>query len=1628
MNYERGLIAISIFICIFFMISCVSAADDVASDENVTLNVDDGQTISQDDGSCDEPLEASDNKDVLSETIIYFDASANTGGDGSQARPYKYFDAEKIPFGATAYFMPGEYSIDSTMSISSSLNYKTTFIGQSSQNTIFKSSNSIMGFKIRDNANFIIKDITLDGVRINNNGNLEATNVVFKNTNSRYSTIYSLSTNIVPTLKLTNCRFQDNYASDLGGSISFYTGQIDIVDCVFQNSKSGAFGGAIEIREGILNILNSKFYSTEAQHAGAIYGLDTTIMIMGSTFDNSKSEIFGGVIACDYSQLIVDGCNFTNSQSLTDGGGAIYSVNGESQILNSLFNNDSSHFGGAICNLENNMVIMSCGFTDTYAQYYGGAIYNMYSNVNMTGSRITRSGAGTGGGAILTRFAHSFNIMGNTFTSTTADYGAIVLYDGDDDVIHMSDDNVYNGYPAGFEKMEYANFYSYHSSSSVPVLNFISQDPAGTPPSSYDSRDYGYITPVKDQASGGNCWVFGGLATLEACLKKATGIEFDFSEENVKNIMAEYSMFGWNGGVNNGGTDEMVWAYLASWFGPIYDEYDVYDEYSTLSVLYNPALHIQNILTFTDYRNGGIDITSIKKAIMDYGAVTMTTSWTSVETHCMSIVGWDDNFNGYDYFGSYARGAWIVKNSYGPEWGQNGYLYISFDRTIYDLYTFVFSSVDKGYSDIYQYDYGGLTNYWGSFDYKNRFTSRSNDILSAVSTYFEKATEYTIKIYLNGTLIRTQTGNGMAGYNVIPLDEGVQLSVGDVFEIAFHCPNSKVPVCKATYNNKETFDKNLSFYSYDGGQHWQDIYMNEARVACIKAFTMPTSIRDIQISIKPFQYAEINTPISIAVTLPEDIEGLVTFTIDGVNYYAQAKDGRACLEVSFDRLGTKDLAAQFISNLEKSNVVSFSFEVLNDMPSMIEIIAPDVTKYYGGSQKYSAEIYDNGLPLRGKTITVEVDGKTYTATTDSYGKVTLDLVLNPGVYTVRTFCDSKMFSSKFTVKSTIGATDFSGEYKNTYVNATFLDAQGNLLQSGEATFRVNGKNETGTINNGYASAKLDIDAGNYTVYIINPSTGEQVAKKLLIEKTNPKFYVDLQQDGYIVSIKADLPFNSTGYVTLACEDRNAFSPINNTVDVENRGYTILNINNLDVGTHKITAYYEGDDNYKSAFFEENITVEETDIVITADDYEYYYGGSNDDYYVTVYNNGRPVNRPVGITIDGWTDLVSDSYGNPHTNIKVKRPGVYEAVISYGGVSTTRIITVKATIIANSTFTYDYLSSKVSANFLDTNGNALKNRVVTITVDDVDYYVTTDSDGFITKDIPLGAGEYDMVISTPVSNEEFNAKLIINKITPKLNYTLKNNIDSYGFASLLTPLATGGSMVYTFEGKDYTIGYSGGFADFIMHTTRAGNHNLVVKFTGDDNLNPVSESYTLNLENKADLMSANDITTGYGQYNSIAVTLKYANGQPKAYSTVTVSVNGRTAYLTTNANGVAYYVVDLDAGTYSIAFSSNNNGHKNVRATVNKVTPTLKASKKTYKLKVKTKKFKATLNLPKKKLNHYKLTLKVKGKTYKAFTNAKGQATFKINKLKKKGTFKATIKFAGDRNLNKVTKTVKIKVK
>ena len=197
------------------------------------------------------------------------------------------------------------------------------------------------------------------------------------------------------------------------------------------------------------------------------------------------------------------------------------------------------------------------------------------------------------------------------------------------------------------------------------------------------------------------------------------------------------------------------------------------------------------------------------------------------------------------------------------------------------------------------------------------------------------------------------------------------------------------------------------------------------------------------------------------------------------------------------------------------------------------------------------------------------------------------------------------------------------------------------------------------------------------------------------------------------------------------------------------------------------------------------------------------------------------------------------------------------------------------------------------------------------------------------------------------------------------------------------------------------------------------------------------------QNKTIIMTLNPVATSIlvGNISTTATTAKYfiislvdANNVSLANKTVKFTVNGKTDSVVTNASGVATVKVSYStAGTryYTFSFLGETGYSASIasaKVVVSKKATKLTTSKKTFKAKTKTKKVQVKLTSGKTVLKNKKVTLKVKGKTYTAKTNKKGIATFKITKLTKKGTFKYTVKFAGDKAYKAVNKNGKITIK
>lgn len=182
------------------------------------------------------------------------------------------------------------------------------------------------------------------------------------------------------------------------------------------------------------------------------------------------------------------------------------------------------------------------------------------------------------------------------------------------------------------------------------------------------------------------------------------------------------------------------------------------------------------------------------------------------------------------------------------------------------------------------------------------------------------------------------------------------------------------------------------------------------------------------------------------------------------------------------------------------------------------------------------------------------------------------------------------------------------------------------------------------------------------------------------------------------------------------------------------------------------------------------------------------------------------------------------------------------------------------------------------------------------------------------------------------------------------------------------------------------------------------------------------------------LTAPEISLVYNNNKNLIITLTDANGNALSDKNITVSINNKIVNKTTDSNGQVKLAINLKPKTYAttVTFEGDEKYAKSsvdTKVIVKKATPKLTAKNKKFNVKTKTKKYAVVLKTNKSKaLKKVKVTLKVNGKTYSAKTNSKGKATFKITKLTKKGKFKSTVKFAGNKYYKAVSKMITITTK
>ena len=287
---------------------------------------------------------------------------------------------------------------------------------------------------------------------------------------------------------------------------------------------------------------------------------------------------------------------------------------------------------------------------------------------------------------------------------------------------------------------------------------------------------------------------------------------------------------------------------------------------------------------------------------------------------------------------------------------------------------------------------------------------------------------------------------------------------------------------------------------------------------------------------------------------------------------------------------------------------------------------------------------------------------------------------------------------------------------------------------------------------------------------------------------------------------------------------------------------------------------------------------------------------------------------------------------------------------------------------------------------------------------------------------------DSAIIVILPNSSLDIDDVICKVDHKI--TLVTRVNSNNF-----PVNSGSVVFFDEFTKIGESIINNGTATLEYTPIAAGKHNITAIYSSDNYFSS-NNTASIVVEKVLTTIISFNVQEIYNGGKYVIATLKDMQGNILKGVNVTVLLNGKTYTQTTNNNGQVKISTNglAPVKTYkaTITFKGNSKYDKSTttaKVTVKKATPKMTAKAKSFKRTVKTKKYSITLKTNQNKvMKNTKLTLKVNGKTYSATTNAKGQATFKITKLTKKGKFTAVVKFAGNKYYNAKTVTAKITIK
>lgn len=1406
-------------------------------------------------------------------------------------------------------------------------------------------------------------------------------------------------------------------------------------DYKFTNS-----GGFIQFSQNNI-IIDGQGHTIDANNKNSIFVVEgKNVVIKNINFKNAMSDTDGGAVYWIGTSGRLINCNFTNNQvfgeNINVDGGAVYWEGNSGQISNCKFDNNFGSDGGAVYWVGKNGKIINSIFLNNHGEYSGAAVYYAGASGTISGS-VFNNNYGVSGGGAISWMGDSGQVLTSKFSHNKCDSaGGAISWEGKSGKLSQCifdyntncDKNVWSSHFGGA-------VYWGSASGEISLCNFSNNNASG---------HIDEITHDDANGCGGAIYV-NSYSYIKNCNFNNNYADFGGAiySSKIKSIM--YSNFMDD---NSSYGDEICWGgSLCSIINSSFNNEKInYDKYFFIFNKINPTVVIETTnITLNELLNIKI---KLNEGFNGNVSINLNNKWNNSIFSSLKNLSDNEGFINFQVF-NLTWGEYTLHIIYH---GDN--IYNSYSKKINVIVFKLNSNITFGVKDIN----------WG-------------DSVNISPTVSDNATGF-IKIYVNGEYIdQMSVGMNYSLFNIGgPYSDITLVYLGDDYYNSSSC-TKRVYVTRL--DSMCNISGNLEVNNYasvyvtlnedatgkvsvtiQGTKYTSNLVDG---VATFSIPNLPADVYNVPIEYEGnSKYKSFNVNKPLEVTLKQSI---ITLNINniltgnnviirpGVTYGATGNlkiyvddvlkstiSIGSSYTLTAPKIGKHDVRVVYAGDsYHQGSEIKTTFRVFTFYP--IEVQNSAIIS--GTDKHFQAIFYDEyGNVADNKLMAFRVNGEDTVVMTDANGLAVFNKDLLIGTYSVTVINAyvNEEHNYQLKVFTSIESEDMTRAY-NTGIDfkVKLLDENGDTLSKGYALFKVNNKDYPVVAdNNGIAILNANLPVGTYTVTTTNGRTGETKTNKIsIVSSVN----VNNMVRGYNSDIDFKAQFLDADAKPLI-NQKVAFivDNVEYEVTTDANGYGVLN-EQLDVGDYEVTIVNKatGERAVKNLTVVGRI-VENNDVIRIYSEESYYtirvvgddgnFVGANEIVNININN----VDYQIRTNVNGYASFrIDENIGSYDIFAEYKGYGIYNKVyvlqkVNYISKLDVGNIDYKQNAVIN------MLLSSFDSNALlklEVNG---ENGYYEIFNQLASNSITLPVSGLNASKYTVTAKYYDLNnYKFSTASKSFN----VNKIDPRIIVVVEDaNVGETAKITVNIPDVTGyveikvdNALVW----NEYLV--KNGVIIKEFDNLSAGYYKVDVTYQGNNNYNKLTRSEDLLIiqpKTATNIIVSPTIKTTFDKTVNLVATLKDDSGNILSDIGMSIFFNGKNNIITTDAKGQVKLVIKNLVPKYytaTITFAGNDyylKSTKSVKVTIAKATPKLTAKSQSFKVKVKTKKYTVTLKTNQNKvMKNVKLTLKVNKKTYSAKTNKKGQATFKITKLTKKGNFVATVKFAGNKCYN--AKTVKPKI-